>query len=43
MKTFYILLIASFVMTISTATSQEKFGEAKVTQIGLVVNDIEKA
>ncbi len=43
MKTLYFVLIVTFTIVISTASAQEKFGEGTVTQIGLVVNDIEKA
>jgi len=43
MKTLHFLLVASFILVITTSNAQEKFGEGNVTQIGLVVNDIEKA
>lgn len=42
MKTLIILFIAIMMLTTS-AQAQEKFGKGNVTQIGLVVKDIEKA
>ncbi|MBW6535009.1 MAG: VOC family protein [Mariniphaga sp.] len=42
MKTLFILFIAIMMLTAS-AQAQEKFGKGNVTQIGLVVKDIEKA
>jgi len=42
MKTFYILF-ATLMLASFTMNAQEKFGNAKVTQIGLVVHDIEQA
>lgn len=41
MKTLHLMLVL-FLMSI-VAGAQEKFGNAQVTQIGLVVHDIEKA
>jgi methylmalonyl-CoA/ethylmalonyl-CoA epimerase len=43
MKKFHILLIGIIMTTISGVQAQEKFGKGNITQIGLVVNDIEKA
>ena len=43
MKRMIIPLIFVFMTTLSGNAQQSKFGGARVTQVGLVVNDIEKA
>lgn len=43
MKSLHILLFVFMGGIFSNAGAQEKFGNATVTQIGLVVNDIDKA
>ncbi len=43
MKKLHLIFIAVFTLIVATAGAQEKFGKGQVTQIGLVVNDIEKA
>ena len=43
MKKLKVLLITIFTVTVLTSGAQEKFGKGQITQIGLVVKNIEEA
>lgn len=43
MKKLQVVFIAVFMVTVLTLGAQEKFGNGQITQIGLVVNNIEEA
>lgn len=43
MKKLHVLFIAVFMVTVLTTGAQEKFGKGQITQIGIVVNNIDEA
>ena len=43
MKKLQFVFIAVLLLTVLTSAAQEKFGKGQITQIGLVVNNIEEA
>jgi catechol 2,3-dioxygenase-like lactoylglutathione lyase family enzyme len=43
MKKLQVVFIAFFMVAVLTSAAQEKFGKGQITQIGLVVNNIDEA